>query len=292
MTPLRKRMTEELQLRNLSATTVLTYVRSVERFAKYYRQSPEVLGAEHVRDYLLHLKNDRKVQTNTILVNRSALRFLYVNTLKQTWFDDQVPMPKRRPGLPGQLSAEEITRMLDHTTNLKHWTIIATFYATALRCDELRNLKGGDIDSKRMVIFVRQAKGGVPREIPLSPVLLERLRVYFRWRRPTDWLFPSKQRQDLPLEDASIRVLCRKAGHRAGIGRRVHPHLFRHACATHMLDAGADLRTIQVLLGHGDIRTTAKYLRVSIQRLQSIQSPFDTLDVKPLDRSGDDGRQK
>jgi site-specific recombinase XerD len=251
-----------------------------------------MLGAEHVRDYLLHLKNDRKVQTNTILVNRSALRFLYVNTLKQTWFDDQVPMPKRRPGLPGQLSAEEITRILDHTSNLKHWTIIATFYATALRCDELRNLKVGDIDSKRMVIFVRQAKGGVPREIPLSPILLERLRVYFRWRRPTDWLFPSKQRHDLPLEDASIRVLCRKAGHRAGIGRRVHPHLFRHACATHMLDAGADLRTIQVLLGHGDIRTTAKYLRVSMQRLQSIQSPFDTLNVKPLDRSQDDGRQK
>src|SRR5688572_18326085 len=120
MTPLRKRMTEELQLRNLSATTVLTYVRSVERFAKYFRQSPEMLGAEHVRDYPLHLKNDRKVQTNTILVNRSALRFLYVNTLKQTWFDDQVPMPKRRPGLPGQLSAEEITGILDHTTNLKH----------------------------------------------------------------------------------------------------------------------------------------------------------------------------
>ena len=172
--------------------------------AKHFRQSPETLGAEHVRDYLLYLKNVRKVQTNTILVNRSALRFLYVNTLKQTWFDDQVPMPKRRPGLPGQLSAEEITRILDHTTNLKHWTIIATFYATALRCDELRNLKVCDIDSKRMVIFVRQAKGGVPREIPLSPVLLERLRVYFRWRRPTDWLFPSKQRQDSPLEDASI----------------------------------------------------------------------------------------
>src|SRR5262245_9607054 len=124
----------ELQLRNLSATTVSTYVRSVERFAKYFRKSPETLGAEHVREYLLHLKNDRKVQTNTILVNRSALRFLYVNTLKQTWFDDQVPMPKRRPGLPGQLSAEEIERILDHTANLKHWTIIATFYATALRC--------------------------------------------------------------------------------------------------------------------------------------------------------------
>jgi integrase/recombinase XerD len=122
MTPLRKRMTEELQLRNLSATTVHTYLSSVERFARYFRKSPETLGAAQVRDYRLHLKNDRKVQPNTVLVNRSVLRFLYVNTLKQVWFDDQAPMPKRRPGPPGQLSAEEITRILDHTTNLKHWT--------------------------------------------------------------------------------------------------------------------------------------------------------------------------
>src|SRR5689334_9440440 len=193
MTPLRKRMTEELQLRNLSVTTVLTYVRSVERSAKHFRQSPEQLGAEQVRDYLLYLKNVRKVQTNTILVNRSALRFLYVNTLKQTWFDDQVPMPKRRPGLPGQLTAEEITRILDHTNNLKHWTIIATFYATALRCDELRHLKVSDIDSQRMILHIRKAKGSVQRDIALSPALLERLRVYYRWRKPKDWLFPSKQ---------------------------------------------------------------------------------------------------
>jgi site-specific recombinase XerD len=121
---------------------------------------------------------------------------------------------------------------------------------------------------------------------------LERLRVYCHWRRPTEWLFPSKQRQDRPLDEASIRVLCRNAGKRAGIGRRVHPHLFRHACATHMLDAGADLRTIQVLLGHSDIRTTARYLRVSLQRLQAAGSPFDTLQLRPIDHSKDDGRQK
>lgn len=292
MTPLRKRMTAQLQLRNLSKTTEETYLKGVERFARYFRKSPEHLGPEEVREYLLHLKNDRKVQTNTILVNRSALRFLYVDTLKQKWFDQEIPQPKRRPGLPGILSPDEVTRILDHTTNLKHWTVIATFYATALRCDELRNLKVSDIDSERMVIHVRKGKGGIARDVPLPATLLERLRIYFRWLRPSDWLFPSKQRRDRPLEDASIRVLCRQAGRRAGIGRRVHPHVFRHACATHMLDAGADLRTIQVLLGHGDIRTTARYLRVSAQRLQAIRSPFEALELKPLDRSSDDGRQK
>ncbi len=292
MTPLRKRMTEQLQLRNLSRTTEETYLKSVERYARFFWKSPEQLGPEQVREYLLHLKNERKVQTNTILVNRSALRFLYVETLKEKWFDEEIPQPKRRPGLPGILSPDEVARILDHTFNLKHWTIIATFYATALRCDELRNLKVSDVDSERMVIHVRQGKGGVARDVPLPATLLERLRVYFRWLRPSDWLFPSKQRRDRPLEDASIRVLCRQAGLRADIGRPVHPHLFRHACATHMLDAGADLRTIQVLLGHGDIRTTARYLRVSVQRLQAIRSPFEALELKPLDHSADDGRQK
>ena len=292
MTPLRKRMLEELQLRNLSRTTADSYLRIIERFAKYYNKSPEQLGPEQVREYLLHLRNDNNVVANTLLVNRSALRFLYVETLKQKWFDEEIARPKRRPTLPGILSADEVTRILDRTTNLKHWTIIATFYATALRCNELRHLKVSDIDSQRMVLHVREGKGGVPRDIALSPVLLERLRVYFRWRRPTDWLFPSKQRHDQPLDNGSIRVLCRKAGKRAQIGRPVYPHLFRHACATHMLDAGADLRTIQVLLGHGDIRTTAKYLRVSLQRLQAIHSPFDALDLKPIDRSEDDGRQR
>ena len=134
MTPLRKRMLEEWQLRNLSRTTADSYVRAVERFAKYYNKSPEQLGPEQVRQYLLHLRNDNEVVPSTILVNRSALRFLYVQTLKQKWFDEEIARPKRRPTLPGILSAEEVTRILDRTTNLKHWTIIATFYATALRC--------------------------------------------------------------------------------------------------------------------------------------------------------------
>jgi integrase/recombinase XerD len=292
MTPLRKRMMEELQLRNLSPITADTYISAVERFARYFNQSPARLGSEQVRQYLLHLLQDRKVGPNTLLVNRAALKFLYVAILKQKWFDEEIARPKRRPTLPGILSAEEVTRILDRTHNLKHWTILATFYATALRANELRHLKVGDIDSERMVLHVRQGKGGIPRDIALSPVLLERLRVYFHWGRPVDWLFPSKQRPDQPLQPKSIRNVCGSAGKRAGIPRPVFPHLFRHACATHMLDAGADLRTIQVLLGHSDIRTTARYLRVSLQRLQAIRSPFDTLQLKPIDRSEEDGRQR
>lgn len=282
MTPLRSRMLEEIQLRNLSEITAHTYVSSVERYARYFNKSPLKLGAEDVREYLLHLMHDNKAMPSTVLVNRAALRFLYVSTLKQKWFDEHIPHPKRRHTLPGTLSADEVTRMLDVTLNLKHWTILATFYATALRISELRYLKVSDIDSKSMVVHVRRGKGGIPRDIALSPVLLEHLRIYVREYRPKDWLFPSKQKIGSALEERSFRYVCRHAAQRAGIKRRVHPHLFRHACATHMLDAGADLRTIQVMLGHADIRTTARYLHVSIQRLQAVRSPFDALQLKPI----------
>ena len=292
MTPLRKRMMEELQLRNLSPMTANTYIHLVERFARYFNQSPARLGPEQVRQYLLHLIQEKKVVASTLLVNRSALRFLYVGILKQKWFDEEIACPKRRPTLPGMLSRSEMTRILDHTHNLKHWTVLATFYATALRCDELRHLKVSDIDRERMAIHVRRGKGGIPRDIGLSPVLLERLNVYFAWRKPTDWLFPSKQCPDRPLDDSGLRMVCRAAGKRAGIGRPVFPHLFRHACATHMLDAGADLRTIQVLLGHSSIQTTARYLRVSLQRLQALRSPFDSLELQPVVHDEEDGRRR
>jgi integrase/recombinase XerD len=287
MTPLRKRMTEELQLRNLSPVTAGTYLGAVERFAKYFNKSPQKLGAEHVREYLMPLIRDNHAMPSTVLVNRAALRFVYVCTLKQNWFEDEIPQPKRRLTLPGILSTEEVTRMLDGTHNLKHWSILATFYATALRCGELQRLRVDDIDGKRMVLHVREGKGRIPRDIALSPVLLERLSVYFRQYQPKDWLFPSRQNHGSMMDERSLRCVCRQAAKRAGIQRRVHPHLFRHACATHMLDAGADLRTIQVLLGHADIGTTARYLHVSMQRLQAVRSPFDALQLRPIDQTGD-----
>jgi integrase/recombinase XerD len=292
MYPLRKRMLEELQLRNLSKATIHTYLSAVWRFARHFRKSPDQLSAEQVREYLLYLRNAKENSWNTIQVNRGALKFLYTRVLKQKWFDEEIPAPKRRLLLPTVLTVEQITRILDCTRNLKHWTIIATFYATGLRSDELRHLRVSDIDSTQMVLHVREGKGGIPRNIALSKALLERLRIYYRWRQPNDWLFPSKQRPDEPLDNGTIRTLCRNAGRRAGLPLAVHPHLFRHACATHMLDAGTDLRTIQVLLGHADIRTTARYLHVSLKRLHSATSPFDALQLRPIDRSQDNVRQR
>jgi integrase/recombinase XerD len=292
MTKLRQRMLEELRLRNSSEYTIRSYISSVERFARYYGKSPDRMKAEQVRSYLLYLLEERKLSWSAIHVNRSALRFLYVRVLKQRWFDEEIQAPKRPIRLPTVLSAEEITQILDATRNLKHWTIMATLYATGLRCNELRLLKVEDIDSKRMLIHIRNGKGQVPRDVTLSPALLERLRVYWRWRKPKDWLFPSKQRPQCPMDDKSIRHLCANAGRRAGIKRHVHPHVFRHSFATHLLDQGADLRTIQVLLGHADIQTTARYLRVSMRRIQGVASPFDALTVQAIAQSEDNARQR
>src|SRR5688500_4257691 len=201
MTKLRQQMIGELQLRNYSENTIHSYIHIVERFARYFNKSPNALGCEDVKQFLLHLKNNKKVKWPTLQINRAALRFLYVRVLKQKWFEEEIPIPKRRPYLPTVLSAEEITRMLDLTTNLKHWTIMALFYGTGVRANELRLLKVSDIDSARMVLHIREGKGQVPRAIGLSKTLLERLRIYWRWRRPKDWLFPSKQRPDQPMDE-------------------------------------------------------------------------------------------
>ena len=292
MTKLRQRMMEELRLRNSSEETIRSYVSSVERFARYYHTSPDRMNAEQVRSYLLYLLEERKLSWPAIHVNRAALRFLYMRVLRQRWFDEEIQAPKRHPQLPTVLSPEEITRILDLTRNLKHWTILATLYGTGMRCNELRLLKVEDIDSKRTLIHIRNGKGQTPRDVPLSPVLLERLRIYWRWRKPKDWLFPSKQRPNHPMDCKSIRYLCANAGRRAGTQRHVHPHVFRHSFATHLLDQGADLRTIQVLLGHADIRTTARYLRVSTRRIQAVASPFDRLTIQPIDPSQDHTRQR
>jgi site-specific recombinase XerD len=254
----------------------------VERFAKHFHSSPESLGSKEVREWLLYLINDRKVTTTTVQIHRAALRFLYSATLKQSWLDESIPLPKRIRKLPEVIAACDVADILNRTVNLKHCTIIATLYATGVRLDELIHLKISDIDSKQMVIHIRQGKGRIPRDIVLSPILLERLRIYCRRYKPRLWLFPSERRSEGLLDQRTIRYLCRNAGQRAGLKERIHPHLFRHACATHMLEAGADLRTIQHLLGHADLGTTARYLHVSAQMIQAVRSPLDALQLSPV----------
>jgi len=276
MTALRQRMLEELQLRNYSSTTVRSYLFAVRDFARHFHQPPDRLGPEHVRSYQLYLIQQRKLCWQTVQSRLSALRFFYTRTLKQPWFDSEVTKPKLRRKLPLVWSREEVRTLLDHTTNLKHRALFATLYGAGLRCQEALDLKVTDIDSKRMLIHVCDGKGGFPRQVMLSPRLLELLRRYWRSSKPKDWLFPGRS-STRPLYATGIRILCQRLRKQLGMAKPLTPHVLRHSFATHLLDAGTDLRTIQLLLGHRDLSTTARYLHVSERRLHATVSPLDTL---------------
>jgi site-specific recombinase XerD len=216
----------------------------------------------------------------------SALRFLFVKTLRRHFLAEYIPFPKSRKRLPTVLSPEEVTRLIDAACNLYHRTLLMTLYSTAARRAELCRLKVQDIDSQRMMIRINQGKGGRDREVPLSPKLLEILRVYFRWMQPQTFLFPGTVkgvRVDVPITPNVVWLACRQAAQRAGITKRLSPHSLRHSCASHLLEAGADLRTIQVLLGHSRLEHTLIYLHLSPKHLQAIPNPLDALEVSGLE---------
>jgi site-specific recombinase XerD len=278
MTPLRRRMIDDMTLRNFTPKTIQAYLRCVARFARYFDRSPERLGREEVRAYLLHLLQERNASMSYYNQTRCALRFLYRETLGR----DDVPasiVPARQPRtLPVVLSTDEVARLFAAIGNLKHRAILITTYAAGLRVSEVAQLRVEDIDSKRMVIRVRQGKGQKDRYVMLSPRLLEILRTYWKAVRPRGFLFPGAT-PDQPIAVNSVHKACVRAAGYAKLGKHVTVHTLRHSFATHLLEAGTDLRTIQVLLGHRSFNTTARYVHVATASLASTRSPLDRLDL-------------
>jgi len=282
VTGLRKMMLEELQRRNYSAITTRNYLRVVTEFAKYFGEPPDRLGLNELRTYQAYLLPERKLTPGTVVNQVAALRFFFVKTLKRYQFRDFLPYPQDRRRLPTVLSREEVSHLINAAGNLFRRTLLMTLYGTGMRRAELAHLKVSDIDSQRMIIRVVAGKGGKDRDLPLSPALLETLREYWRWRKPKLSLFPTRtlgRRLDQPISDKTVWIACSEAARRAGISKRVTPHTLRHSWATHLLEAGTDLRTIQVLLGHGDLETTAQYLHLSQRHLQTVVNPLDGLSL-------------
>jgi integrase/recombinase XerD len=288
MTRLRQMMLEELQRRNFSPNTIRASLRTVADFAKYFGKSPDRLGPDHIRSYHAYLLRDRKLAVETVVARVAALRFFYIRTLKRPEFREDLPYPKRHRKHPTVLSKDEVAKVINCARTLKQRTLLMVLYGTGLRRMETAMLKVSNIDSSRMMIHVEFAKGGNQRYVPLSPVLLETLRTYWRWKKPQDYLFPgtrSRNGKHVPISDKTVYHACITAAHRAGIRKKVTPHLLRHSFATHMYDDGTDLRRIQEILGHGDLRTTARYLHVSQKRLENVVNPLDSLPLSPVDKT-------
>jgi integrase/recombinase XerD len=279
MTPLRKRMIDEMEMRNFSPKTIGLYVNNVARFARHFRKSPERLGSEHVRQYLLYLVQEKKLAWGTYKQALAALRYLYRWILKGPEVVEDIRCPRPEHRLPVILSIDEVQRFFAAVTLFKHRMILMTAYAAGLRIAEVVHLQVTDIDSQRKVIRVSQGKRKKDRYTILSPVLLQMLRHYWVAARPVSFLFPGRK-LDRPMSVGTVQRVCREARDKAGIDKDVTPHTFRHSFATHLLEAGTDTRVIQALLGHASPRTTAIYTRVSTKLIGQTKSPLDQLDLE------------
>ncbi len=277
MTPLRQRMIEDMQVRNLSPHTRSTYVLQVSLFARYFGKPLDQLGPEEIRSYQVYLTNEKKLAPASILIAVSALRFLYKVTLHKDWsLEDIIPAPKKPQKLPIVLSPEQVRHFLSCVPSLKHRTILTTCYAAGLRISEAVRLRPAEVDSQRMVIRVEQGKGHKDRYVMLSPKLLEILREWWRVEKPKPWLFPG----DIPgrhITSDAVELACREAHRASRISKPITPHSMRHAFAVHLLERGTDVRTIQLLLGHRSLATTARYLRIATSKVCSTTSPYDLL---------------
>jgi site-specific recombinase XerD len=255
-------MTQDLKIRNYSPRTIQTYIRLVARFAQHFGKSPEQLGRKQIREYQVFLVETKKVSWTLYNQTVCALRFLYRTTLGRDELIEHIPFSKPVRTLPVVLSPGEVRRFFDAVENANHRAALALMYAAGLRVSEVTNLRVEDIDSQRMVLRVRQAKGRKDRYVPLSHTLLQVLRDYWKTSRPTGWLFPGIF-PERPLSVAAVQKACAKARQKAALTKHVTAHTMRHCCATHCLEAGLDLRTIQSILGHRSLNTTAIYFHVA-----------------------------
>jgi len=267
VTHLRQLMLEELRRRYFADTTIRTYLHGVEHFSRYFDRQPDKLGPEHIRQYQAALFTKFKFSSNTVGLRLATLRFFYIQVLKRNWSIAETPYPKKVFHLPQILSQEEVARLIDAAEQPFHRILLMTLYATGARRAEAAHLKVSDIDSKRMVVHIREGKG---------------VRTYWRGlrRKPTDWLFPGNRWHtgSHPVTTKVLWMACQNAAKRAGLAHKhVHPHTLRHCFATHLLEAGANLRTIQMLLGHRDLEETTIYLHLSQRHLSATASPLDAL---------------
>ena len=279
MTSLRQKMINEMTLRRFSHKTQEAYVAAVAGLARYYNLSPEKIDKQMIQDYLLHLMKERKLSWNSCNVAVSGLRFLYTQTLGMDSMYLSIPPRKKDSRLPEIFSAKEVEKLFSALTNQKHRTMLMTTYAAGLRVSEVVGLKITDIDSNRMMIRIQQGKGRKDRYTILSRRLLKELRIYWKMYRPSAWLFYSGKKTRRPLSVSSLQRVYNHAKELAGITKGKGIHTLRHCFATHLLEAGIDLRTIQVLMGHVSIMTTMGYLQVTRKHLGTTESPLDLLDV-------------
>ena len=284
MTALRQRMLEDLRIRNYAPTTVACYIRSVAEFAQHFNKPPDQLGPEEIRSWQLFLLNERRVKLSTYIQAVCALRFFFRNTLNRKIDIDRIPLPRYEKKLPVILSKAEVKALLEAPKNLGHRAILATMYGAGLRVSEVTSLKVSDLDRERRVIWVRGGKGHKDRQVMLAEPLRQVLAAYWRWKRPSEWLFPGGK-PNCPIARKSVFEACKKAAQRAGIAKPVHPHSLRHAFATHLLDDGVNLLVIQTLLGHAHLKTTARYLHLSDSALRSTRSPLEMLGSLDLVRA-------
>jgi site-specific recombinase XerD len=269
-------MLEELRLRNYSPHTQRAYIRCVADFARHFKTAPDRLGPEQIREYQLFLVQRKQLSWSRFNQTVCALRFFYHDVLHRNWMIEHIPYPRHEQKLPTVLSPLEVSALFRNTSNLKHRAILMTIYAAGPRVSELIHLRPSDIDSQRQLIAVRQGKGHKDRQVMLSPKLLELLRVYWKSYRPTTWLFPG-QRPERPITQPTVWRICQQARAAAQLIKPVSPHTLRHCFATHLLEEATDLRRIQILMGHRNLKTTARYLHVSTLAVRSTVSPLDRL---------------